>query len=112
MKHTAEPWKFKWGFHDIDACESWGLGSIMGDGYYIAEIWKTVRGGEETATSNAARIVECVNALAGLEPAAIPDLVEAAQGIFPASLSSNPKVWIDAMDKLQAALAKMKEVKP
>ena len=79
MKYTAEPWQFKEGFHDIDACESWGLGSIVGGGFYIAEIWQTVRGGKETATANAARIVECVNACAGIpDPEKdIPDLIAA-----------------------------------
>ena len=59
------------------------------------------------------RAISCVKACAGIpDPAeAIPALVEAAQGIFPANLSSDPQVWADAMDKLQAALAKM-EVKP
>lgn len=48
---------------------------------------KTQADGLPTAAPNAARIVACVNSCAGLDPAAIPALIEAAERM-PAACSS------------------------
>lgn len=54
--------------------------------------------------ANAARIVECVNALEGLDPGAIRELIEAASREIAANGNDH-----DTLNRLRAALAKIQE---
>lgn len=71
--HTAEPWSVSTRFHQGEAREYF----IWGPLHQIAEITAKLDRGEEL--SNAKRIVACVNALAGLNPEALPDAVKALE---------------------------------
>jgi hypothetical protein len=67
-KHTPEPWSL----------ESYGATLITKNGYDIA-LTNSGKFKTGNAQQDAARIVTCVNACAGLNPAAVPRLVEALQ---------------------------------
>lgn len=119
-KWTPEPWVVR---DDVTSRPNW----ISGEGGEadIAELtgWPCHLHAEEHA--NAQRIVQCVNALTGLDPSAIPELVGAverwrdAKDALIAFERRNPndttKAWdalfyevVYADDALRAALAKVK----
>lgn len=98
MKHTKEPWTTKirqpGTMLTIESTNEEYVCSLLGD--------------EEYKQANAERIVSCVNALEGLNPEAIAELVEAAEETIGAGYSSDPQSWSDAHDRLQQALEKVK----
>lgn len=65
MKHTKEPWT--WEEHEL----STGYSAVVYDENGVAI-------DTHISAEKAKHIVECVNACAGLNPAAIPDVVDAA----------------------------------
>lgn len=75
QKHTPEPWhQFAFEVYDDDNC-------IIADCGYAADVF-----GKEGMKANAARIVACVNALAGIE---------------------NPEEWVKEAKELIAKQSKL-----
>lgn len=65
---------------------------------------------EARGENNAEHIVACVNACAGINPEAVPELVKACEAIMP-HLNSDldaHEPWVKEIDALAAALAKAK----
>lgn len=87
--HTPEPWQSDRNcvFVQPGAVRWWiaNTNTIRGaSGYYASPIAEAeteagIAPKHECASADAARIVECVNACAGLNPAEIPALIEAAE---------------------------------
>lgn len=110
--HTPEPWRV------VPRPAADGSGIIeSSDRVNIVFVpAKTQRDGLPTARPNMERIVACVNALAGLDPSAIPALVEAADEALnaligcavPAGGCDDRKHLLDAQASLCAALAAAK----
>jgi hypothetical protein len=106
--HTPEPWAI------FDAADRFP-GIEAPDAGFSIVLWGNededagVRGeSEEHALANAARIVSCVNACAGLNPEAVPEMVKALEEIAKnPSLTSGGRMRIAA-----AALAKAKGGQP
>jgi hypothetical protein len=74
-KHTPEPWHIG-GFRPE-------LPMVYGsDGQVASDCSRILRRSPEEQKANAERIVACVNALAGLNPEAIKDVVEALESLF------------------------------
>ena len=73
-KHTMGPWRVGTGTVTRMDCET---KTVCGQGIVIAEAPAYIQEERPVRDANAARIVECVNACEGLEPAAIPGLIEA-----------------------------------
>ena len=112
QKHTPEPWSLD-GFRlgpPIGPRASWTFATLSGPGDHgtiVADI----------AIADGARIVRCVNALAGIEnPAAVRELIEACQSILniegPAIRGAQAGAYagLDVgyhFDKVRAALAKL-----
>lgn len=73
MTHTKEPWR-------IDPIYNCDIETDSGVHQIANTHPKALAGPHKSGEciDNAARIVECVNACAGLNPAAIPDVVDAA----------------------------------
>lgn len=102
--HALEPWEtYIWiprGSADGEPC----IGSAPNPQHYRIAVIDT--------EANAARIVACVNACAGINPEAVPDLLTAAEAILinpPSWTTRDGGVeWPDRMDTLRAAIAKAK----
>ena len=93
IKHTPEPWKAH-------------KNLIQGaDGRWIAELedmdW-------DVDVSNARRAVACVNAMAGLDPEAVRELVEAVEKYTEDLLSACPDTT-DSFNQMSDALAKVRQ---
>lgn len=93
-RHTPEPWVFEHGQDEIRA--PWREhfkpidGSLMGDyrGVVIASI-ESAHGGRKSrpfaiseAEANAQRIVDCVNACEGINPKAVPEMLDALRKAY------------------------------
>jgi hypothetical protein len=107
-KHTPEPWEIAdTSIIAGDIC----IAVIEDDGGYEAPY--------EERQANAARIVACVNALAGLNPEAIKDVVEALQCFTTGAEKLHPihfdegtqygSFMRDMRERFTSALAKLKE---
>ena len=104
MKHTPEPWENK-------TPGKYKAGNIYAEGEYIC----TTSG---NAQANAERIVACVNACEGINPEAVPDLLEALKGIrAKVEWATKARVWSETevrfltniLDKARDAIALTKE---
>lgn len=96
-KHTPEPW---------EAFLTTGRIWPKGLGPYICSVRYNPR--TKIAEANTAHIVACVNGCAGINPAAVPDLLEALNFILP-GLVEEPDPgfgWHAEIQKAQAAIAK------
>jgi hypothetical protein len=73
-----------------------------------------IPGNAATVVANAERIVACVNALAGLNPEAIKDVVEALEAVNSSSRTYPHGIakLMSALDQVEAALAKLKQTTP
>jgi hypothetical protein len=89
-KHTQEPWKIGnvQEYQSDRYAKNAEWARIRGtDGSLIAKIESVHPRGErkssdfDVESGNAARIVSCVNSCAGINPEAVPDLVEALKGL-------------------------------
>ena len=69
-EHTKEPWS-------VDPISTW---SIRGDGHKVVTCASN-EDGDALDNANAAHVVLCVNACAGLNPEAIPAAIEALEKI-------------------------------
>lgn len=108
MKHTKEPWAI--------TKASWQTSLIVAphNGWTVAEL--SIEDNEDTAEAdgairdaNAARIVACVNACAGINPEVVPEMVvllEKLQSEIGFSHSDHLKAMV------RATLAKAKGVHP
>ena len=78
-KHTSEPWEITVGF---DRSTVSGGTSESGSAHVIADVRHSTayRAGEGEANSR--RIVACVNACAGINPEAVPDLLKLAKAML------------------------------
>ncbi len=88
MEHTKEPWAYESGAIRIESDQRW-KDPIRLESAWREDAWE----GDEVAEANARRIVDCVNALAGIENpaayvAAMGACVEAGAG-FVAALTSD-----------------------
>jgi len=100
-KHTKEPWKVEQSGKDMITDE---YGTIITTGFESPF-------NDEICEANALRIVSCVNACSGLNPAAIPALVEAAELLvdFIPYDWPMPLGWNQVVNDLRAALKKLEE---
>ena len=119
-KHTAEPWRKvrsqdRLNPHDIGIARD-GIQAVLAECYAEFHAKGDVRPAE--CEANAARIVACVNALAGLNPEAVPALVEAAEAVdgafttWLAEYATGPDEGraLRSITALRAALAAVKGV--
>jgi hypothetical protein len=87
--HTPEPWLPK-APSKVSGLASAGLWRIVNqDGETIAKISQSAT--EEQDAADAARIVACVNACAGINPEAVPDMLDALRAIA-AACSAGPNL--------------------
>lgn len=110
MKHTKEPW--------ILAAENCGQGRNINSGkdYIAHSIGYQRRPGsnqrtlsETEAEANAKRIVECVNALAGYNPAAVRECVEALRKMVSAVDTTGTMTLEQALEIAKDALAALNQ---
>lgn len=89
-RHTPEPWRFDHGgIYGAESVHISGYDYPAPNGYgrcssrsYTDRVCEIVGGFDnEARNANAARIVACVNALAGLNPDGVADVVEALRAI-------------------------------
>jgi len=112
-KHTPEPWYI--------SCTDWlgedpkhklfieGNHSTDDEENEFAVAVAVVEGNRtstETTHANANRIVACVNACAGINPAAVPKLVEALKAVAAdvARAKNNNVVWPSTIKQIEEAL--------
>jgi hypothetical protein len=103
-KWAAEPWSAAEGRFFIKSEDGWG--SILdAQEWFIAKLEDSL-----DPAANAARIVACVNALEGLEPSALPQVVEALEACVQAlgPLSGQAAAGA-AHSRAVAALASLKK---
>ncbi len=77
-EHTPEPWVID------EFLEREGFYKIRGKSENLCPVHVysfSEHGADPESTANAARIVACVNACAGIKPEAVPDLVAAARAV-------------------------------
>lgn len=104
-KHTPEPWEeYAGNIRTVEANEKYG------DGYRaefrrrpIADV-VNIRGQEEVNKANAQRIVACVNACKGINPEAVPELLEALELFLSCKITNEQQN--EAARIARAALAK------
>lgn len=73
-KHTNEPWIAVATYKEGSA---WTLRERIKSGRVIASIPFQINRPDEQKTADAHRIADCVNACEGINPEAIPDMIEA-----------------------------------
>ena len=117
MRHTREPWFISQVVTKSDGLRMFHLDSETDGPVGYFDTLCSIDEGDEL---DANRIVACVNACAGLDPEAIPAMVEALErfvgwsGRTGAIHSDDPseldalKEWCEDMGKARAALAKAK----
>ncbi len=110
-KHTPEPWNVMFNYDNNINEEAPGRHTIRSkDGWNIARIWENI--GNSDSSANARRIVSCVNACAGINPEAVPDLVKALLGLIDACTPSDSdrgsvkRPTLEALESARAALLK------
>jgi hypothetical protein len=110
MKHTPEPWALK-AIHTKDQITHWGINGVSRDGETlasgrIADIPRFVPNHDcHTQEANVQRIVDCVNACSGINPAAVPELLAACKRALVAIESLPPRVNEDRYEPLMALSA-------
>jgi hypothetical protein len=96
--HTPGPWK-------TIECDGYTyLNPDRASGEY-ALIARMTGPSDERIDLNADRIVACINALAGLDPSALADLVEAARLVI--DRAANGHLGMDPIRDMHAALDKL-----
>jgi hypothetical protein len=124
-KHTKEPWSLEERYRLNDQCRGDPNGyfvPINGSGWgglanVVVRLSHTDKD-SETGWANARRIVDCVNALAGMNPAAVREVVEALEHIKALCPDETGSMSTGALAGLlfniettvDAALAKLREV--
>lgn len=83
--HTKEPWFIEYD-RGAEAQGIWARVPEFGT-QLIGEVFSEDCGDALPHEANARRIVSCVNALAGLDPAALPALIEAARAMLPKNIN-------------------------
>lgn len=145
MKHTPEPWSLHEVYHAnpnlvpistyVPACDrgsaftSWEC-VIASGGCIVSQVtgWSSTNGGfpradnPEEVVANAQRIIACVNACAGINPDAVPDLLDALERCDPGPEciieeecpygSVFCELSVGDMRAIRAALAKAKATDP
>jgi hypothetical protein len=107
-KWAAEPWSAAEGRVFIKGEDGWGS-IVDAQDWFIAKLEDSL-----DPAANAARIVACVNALAGLDPAAVPLVVEALEACVETlaplrgQAALAPRVEA-ALDRAKAALDALKQ---
>jgi len=84
MNHTKEPWRLETVKTQVGICHKIGPfpgNDIHEEGNACIYSDNTSGGRPKELLANAERIVACVNACAGIDPAAIPALIEALERI-------------------------------
>jgi hypothetical protein len=100
MKHTPEPWRASDTTQDVSA-------QVEGHDCRIVHAYHLQRF-KHSAKANAQRIVDCVNACQGLNPAAVPELLSAAKDALESlkCLPDADKAWrITCIGQLEKAIA-------
>ena len=113
-KHTPEPWEYgtfpKWqpgrsNYHVVRPQGEFPHGGWIADFGYPCD---------DVAEANAQRAVACVNALAGLNSEAVPDVVAALRGLLHGVDGAFGRMGIEpfgpAIDAAYTALAKLEQV--
>lgn len=102
MSHTKEPWNCDGADED---------GDIVFADRFLEVVAETSRedGDRQKAFANAARIVACVNACAGIaDPSSIPVLVAAAEVVIERATANDAHSCWKSLSSLKDALAKLK----
>ena len=95
-QHTPEPWRSAHAFLASKDCV------LAGGPTYVEGLVNVATG---LTPEDANRIVACVNACAGINPEAVPELVRAAQAVQRWAEAGGDDWW-KAHDALYAAIAK------
>ena len=86
---------------------------IDDDGHYVASTTNCYES-EQTNSANAQRIAACLNACAGINPEAVPDVVAALRGLLHGVDGAFGRMGIEpfgpAIDAAYTALAKLEQV--
>jgi len=96
-KHTPEPWSLRVPKLGMAAPDQLGDRLIISeeDGRHIAETYQYQKHGApnkaETSVANAKRIIRCVNNCAGINPEAVPGLLEACKSAIKALKEHDPR---------------------
>lgn len=105
MSHTKEPWLSSDLVSDGGDYMGSEITSVIGDSMRIAD---TLGSDNNTSVDrvNACRIVACVNACAGMNPDALPKLIDVAErmSLFLGSVHQNPALFIMQLDSLRLSL--------
>lgn len=103
MSHTKEPWFL---LDSLSAGEAIGAYDLAGKPVLIAGV---PYGPTISGESNARRIVDCVNACAGIaNPAALPELIKAAEVVIEKATANDATACFQSLVQLKNAIAKMK----
>ena len=97
MKHTPEPWK--------------AVGQDIRDGNEDNIVTVPYGDDPEQAEANARRIVSCVNACEGINPDAVPELLEALHNLLinATPYASDDGIWPVILKQAKVAIAKAKK---
>lgn len=102
--HTSEPWQL----HN-NIGRKGGVGIIADAAPCIIATMSNAQAWPVEAYSNAERIVSCVNACQGINPAAVPEIVDALERLLACACPTGMDTETDrAMEQARAALAKAK----
>jgi hypothetical protein len=94
MTHSPEPWEFD-RYKDICSSDDKEVASLHYDGSNF-DNWK----------ANGARIVACINGCAGINPEAVPELLQACRVAYADMLVLNVPEGSSTMRLLKKALSK------
>ena len=113
-QHTQEPWVK----HQHDPFEPRWIMTLEPKALFIARMGHPAgcdSPDQDTEAANADRIIDCVNACAGINPEAVPDLLEVCQSIMAGVKAGNlyitqrgslTGIACKSLSALQAAIAK------
>ncbi len=111
-KHTPEGWRVKTKKERNLNDFGMPVAQTIGGNYFIGNLMDW---GAFDEKANADRIVACVNALAGINPEAVPDVVAALRGLLHGVDGAFGRMGIEpfgpAIDAARAALAKLEDTK-
>ena len=112
-RHTAGPWEVNRGSGTITGASNGTTSATV----TVMPQWYRNHAGDGTHATqnrldaNASRIVDCVNACEGLNPAAVPDLLEALHGFIGSTIyghldDEGKEQWRNAVRAARAAIDK------
>lgn len=102
--HTKEPWSAE--FSPVVGGEYLSPMIRSSSGHLIGIVYRKSAGGSENAQSDAARIVACVNACAGINPEAVPEFPAMCKMLLALLEEENPELVSTNLEWVREAIAK------